>query len=323
MAPSTTIGAARSRHICCHQDLAALLLAGGADVDAKNNKGETALRYAARNGFEDVIELLLQHGCHEIPGVDVTDDGAASIESFRNAAEKGDLKRIKTQLKYNSDLVFTKDFNGWTPLHYAVSRGRRDLAELLLANEADVNARDKNGAMPLLWAAKSGHRDLAELLLASKADVNAKESDYAKTSLHFAAEEGHQDVAKLLLAGKADVDAKNNIDATPLHFAAFKGHSDVAKLLLACGADVNAKESKYGQTPFQLAATEGHKDVSELFRGHHATLSRSLRIENQEPIAASSPDPEGIDDISNEQKRWRNQAIIFVVATLIVLLRCC
>jgi ankyrin repeat protein len=278
------------------------------------------LRYAARNGYEDVVELLRQHGCHESLTPDIAvHDRSASMESFRKAAEGNDLKRVKAQLKYNSDLVVSKDHNGWTPLHYAVLRGKRDLAELLLANKADVNARDKNGATPLLWAAKNGHKGVAELLLANHADVNAKESDYAKTPLHFAAEEGHTDVAKLLLAFKADVNARNNIDATPLHFAALRGHKDVAEWLLTSKADVNAKESKYGQTPLHLAATGGHKDVAELLRRHHATLSASLGVEHQAQIAASSLNPDRIDHIGKELNRWRNHWIIFVVPALIVL----
>jgi ankyrin repeat protein len=233
--------------------VAKLLLTSKADVDAKNNKGETALRHAARNGYEDVVELLLQHGCRESPKPDVADDRSAAMESLRKAAEEGDLKRVTTQLKYNSDLVVSKDYNGWTPLHYAVLRGKRDLAEFLLA---------------------------------SKADVNAKESDYAKTSLHFAAEEGHQEVAKLLLASKADVNARNNIDATPLHFAALKGHNDVAKLLLACGADINAKESKYGQTPLQLAATGATRTLRNCCAGTTKCFQGrcALRIKNHSQI---------------------------------------
>jgi ankyrin repeat protein len=94
-------------------------------------------------------------------------------------------------------------------------------------------------------------------------------------------------VVKLLLARKADVNAGNNINATPLHLAALNGHNDVAKLLLVCGADVNAQESRCGQTPLHLAAEQGHTDVAELLRRHHEMLSRSLRVENQEPSAGS------------------------------------
>ena len=159
------------------------------------------------------------------------------------------------------------------------------MAELLLANKADVNAKDKDGATPLFWAAKKGHKDVAELLLANRADV----------------------------------DARNNIDATPLHFAALRGHKDVAEWLLTSEADVDAKESKYGQTPLDLAATGGHKDVAELLRRHHAKLSASRRVENLEPIAATSPNPEGMDDTGKELRWRRGRAIIFVVPALIVL----
>ena len=64
-------------------------------------------------------------------------------------------------------------------------------------------------------AAYEGHKDVAELLLANKADVNARDNT-AMTPLHMAAIWGHKDVAELLLANKADVNAKDNNGGTPL-----------------------------------------------------------------------------------------------------------
>ena len=108
--------------------------------------------------------------------------------------------------------------------------------------------------------------------------------------------------------------------ATPFWRAAYASDIAAMTLLLACGADINAKESKYGQTPLQLAVAGSHTDVAELLRGRHAMLSAPPRVENQEAIAASSPDPDdGMDDFGDELKRWRNQAIIFGVPALIVL----
>ena len=49
------------------------------------------------------------------------------------------------------------------------------MAELLLANKAEVNAKDTFGGTPLHIAAYHGYKDVAELLLANKAEVNAKE----------------------------------------------------------------------------------------------------------------------------------------------------
>jgi ankyrin repeat protein len=246
------------------------------------------LHCAARNGYEEVVELLRQHGGNESLKPNIAAyDRLISMDAFRKAVMERDFKRARAQIKYNPDLVFSKDiFSGFTPLHFAALSDTKDLAELLLANQADVNAKDQRRETPLHYAAKTGNTYVAGLLLVNQADINAK-AKYGETPLHFAAEKGRMDVAKLLLARKADVNAGNNINATPLHLAALNGHNDVAKLLLACGADVNAQESKFGQTPLHLAAEKGHTDVAELLRGHHEMLSRSLRVENQEPIARS------------------------------------
>jgi ankyrin repeat protein len=45
-----------------HKDIVDTLIAKGTDVNAKDNKGQTALMWASKNGKEDVVELLYQHG---------------------------------------------------------------------------------------------------------------------------------------------------------------------------------------------------------------------------------------------------------------------
>src|SRR5262249_44832463 len=182
-------------------------------VNAKNNEGETALHCAARNGYEDVVELLRQHGGNESlkPNI-AAHDRLASMDAFRKAAMEGDFKRIRAQIKYKPDLVFSKDvISGFTPLHFAALSDTRDLADLLLASQADVNAKDRDRATPLHYAVKTGNADVVGLLLVNQADINAK-AKYGQTPLHFAAEEGRTDLAKLLLARKADVNAGDNIN---------------------------------------------------------------------------------------------------------------
>ena len=53
----------------------------------------------------------------------------------------------------------------------------KDVAEILLANKADINAKANNGWTPLHQAATAGHKGLVELLLANKAEVNAKNNN--------------------------------------------------------------------------------------------------------------------------------------------------
>ena len=57
-----------------------------------------------------------------------------------------------------------KDDNGWTPLHFAVYYGHKEIVELLIAKGAEVNAKDKNGWTPLHLAVDGGHTETADLL---------------------------------------------------------------------------------------------------------------------------------------------------------------
>ncbi len=154
----------------------------------------------------------------------------AFCDEIHDAAGHGELAKVQTLLKNKPDLVFSKNDNGQTPLHYAAQEGHKDVVEVLLIDKADVNAKDKVGCTPLHVAAYRGHKDVVEVLLAYKADVNAKDNN-GFTPLHFAAGIGHKDVVEVLLAYKADVNANDNNGHTPLAWAAREGHEDVVEVL--------------------------------------------------------------------------------------------
>jgi ankyrin repeat protein len=86
---------------------------------------------------------------------------------IHDAARDGNLEKVKALIKNNPDLVFSKDdkYNGQTPLHAAVLNRHKDVAELLLASNADVNAQVPIvGLTPLLIAAGGGYPDVVKLL---------------------------------------------------------------------------------------------------------------------------------------------------------------
>ena len=68
--------------------------------------------------------------------------GLAFCGEIHRASQDGDLEKVKALLKDNPDLVSSKDMLGDTPLHWAARHGHKEVAELLLASEADVDVRD-------------------------------------------------------------------------------------------------------------------------------------------------------------------------------------
>jgi hypothetical protein len=127
-----------------------------------------------------------------------------------------------------------------TPLHIAARFGREDLAPVLLAAGADVNARDKHDDRPLHLAAEYGNADVVRVLLQRGADVNAR-GRMDRTPLHAAAEG---------LAGTQDVERR----------------LQVARLLIARGANVNAKTRGGGFTPEWYAEGSRSRAIVDLLR---------------------------------------------------------
>ncbi len=109
--------------------------------------------------------------------------GCGPSVDIHEAAENGNIEAVKQHLAAGAD-VNTKDSvagfrreRGWTPLHYAADKGRKEVAELLIDKGADVNAKTQDGDTPLHVAAGEGHTETAELLITKGADVNAKVKD--------------------------------------------------------------------------------------------------------------------------------------------------
>ena len=102
-------------------------------------------------------------------------------------------------------------------IHDAAGEGNIEAVKQHIAAGTDVDAKTR-GETPLLWAARFGQSQVAELLIAEGADVNAK-NVVGQTPLHWAAMAGHKEIIELLIAAGADVNAKTNDGQTPLDLA--------------------------------------------------------------------------------------------------------
>jgi ankyrin repeat protein len=190
---------------------------------------------------------------------------------IHEAANKGDIDKVKSILGEKPELVNTKDDQSYTALHIAAYLGHKEVVEVLIANGGDVSLEDKDGRSPLHCAVCHEHKPATEVLISNKADVNAKDKN-SRTALHFAASGGQHDIAELLIAKGAEVNAGNKEGQTPLYLATYNGHKKVVKVLIDNGADVNSK-SKDGLTPLRMAIEKGYIAITNLLQRHGAKLS--------------------------------------------------
>jgi ankyrin repeat protein len=137
-------------------EIVELLIAAGADVNAKDRVGETPLDFAIQHKKSETADLLRKHGGKT----------GAELNILLDAAKNGDIEAVKQHLAAGAD-VNAKTGDGTTPLHNAAVYGHNEIAELLIANGASVNAiivsGRNQGKTPVdlaIWRKKTETADL-------------------------------------------------------------------------------------------------------------------------------------------------------------------
>ncbi len=207
---------------------ATLLIAHGADVNAKSNGGITPLHNAAS---AELVELLLEHGAKI--EAQINGNGGTPLYGQR-------ITEVVKALIAHGANIHAKNGSGETALHHAVDQNNRELAKLLIASGANVDAYYPDQASLLEHAIKNNNSEMAALLLAGNAKFNARPS-LGISELHWAVIHGDKGLVTQLLLKGAPVNARNRDDETPLDFALQKNYHDIAKQLIDKGAEVNTK----------------------------------------------------------------------------------
>jgi ankyrin repeat protein len=206
-----------------HVEICAALIDAGAEVNVADEDGETPLHGAIRRNHLVVAEFLLEH--------------AADTE-LRN--------------RY-----------GRTPLLLvARETGNIEMARLLVAAGADVNAMDRFDAPPLGLAAWRGFRGLVNLFLDEGAGLPAAATRDAQFMVMLSAEKGLERLFVLLADSGADLSMRNDNDGSLLHSASQGGSALIVARLLEMGFDVNERD-RYGRVPLHYAAELGRQEVAQ------------------------------------------------------------
>jgi len=142
------------------------LLGGGADVNAAQGDGMTALHWASLRGDAEVMDVLLHAGAVTEPKT-----------------------RIGSQ----------------TPLHLASQNGRAGAVARLLEAGADPAAVTATGVQPIHLAAEAGSTEAIAALLTRGVGIDARDATHGRTPLIFATSQNRLEAVELLIARGADV----------------------------------------------------------------------------------------------------------------------
>ncbi len=252
-----------------NKELVKLLLANKADVNAKDNFGETPLYGAAWNGEsatwrknkdKDIAELLINHGADINVVSERTEATPLRYAVWSGSRDVAKLLIDKGATVSDIDVL----------LHCACRDGYKDLAELFIQKGANVTS-EVWGYAPSFEAVWNNYPDILRLLLDRDANPNARDRD-GWSLLHYTVDPACRslEMTRMLLDKGANPNIKLAADgSSPFYWAVSYGLTETVELCLAKGADVNARNGN-GHTPLWKAKEQGCTEIAELLRQHGA-----------------------------------------------------
>jgi ankyrin repeat protein len=241
-----------------YMNLIKAYLDSGANVNAKDDLGATAINIATGN--IEVMQLLIKYKA------DVNIANNNGIAPLHMASERCDIDAINLLLENGAD-VNANTVKGETPLYYAITYvitnyshtfvERETLINRLVEVGADVNVVNKDGQTLMHVAAVCGNLEAIQILKDKGVSVNATTKLCKDTPLHLAT---FDTCIEFLIKNGANVNAIGNNGNTPLQSicANVRSASD-GTVLLKNGAKIDIKNED-GKTALDIAIdTSGYK----------------------------------------------------------------
>lgn len=201
------------------------MLKAGANANARDAVGNTALIYAALSDHDEMVREVLTHF------VDLDVRGGTGMTALGIEAAHGSPLAVLRLLHAGAN-PSAPDAFGVTPLASALRLGRGPLALHLLAAGADPNLADRDGITPLHIAAEHGDADAVVALLMHGADPNRLDHD--RRSPLFLALFGHHPEAAEALIRRRQTDLTLVTQGySPEFWASQMGYEDIARSIKA------------------------------------------------------------------------------------------
>lgn len=245
-----------------------LLDTNRAFVDSEDVFARTPLSYAAEGGHTAIVDALLASGV----GADSEFPTGKGRQALLCAAGRGHAEIVKRLLDSKQACLMSRDLTGRTALCYAAAGGYDSVVELLIAlmTPSDLAIdNDTKARTPLSHAAENGHLSIVELLAQHYSLLDRDHE--ARTPIAYATNSGEEHVVRYLLKQGADPKSWDKFHRAPISHACEHGNEEVVKLLLHNHAASADKGNDEWRTPLSYAAARGHIGIVKLLLKSRAT----------------------------------------------------
>ena len=207
-------------------------------VNARDRITSTMLHVASYSGNLKAIKMLLANGADINAKMDT---GTRPLEA---AIKAGKEKSVKLLLSKGAETDRTSENFGGSPLYLAIHYGYPDIAKLLIENGAKLNLKDTYGRSALHHAVVREQAETVNTLLRYGANENTQDT-HGFTALYSAVRNGgsKKSIESLLKHG-ADPNLENRLGDTPLQSTVWDSDTGTAKMLLQYGARVRDEDLK-------------------------------------------------------------------------------
>ncbi|XP_070314518.1 inversin isoform X6 [Odocoileus virginianus] len=243
------------------------------EVDTQDKNKQTALHWSAYYNNPEHVKLLIKHDSNiGIPDV----EGKIPLHWAANHKDPSAVHTVRCILDAapTESLLNWQDYEGRTPLHFAVADGNVTVVDVLTSYEScNITSYDNLFRTPLHWAALLGHAQIVHLLLERNKSGTVPSDSQGATPLHYAAQSNFAETVKVFLKHPSVKDDSDLEGRTSFMWAAGKGSDDVLRTMLSLKSDVDINMAdKYGGTALHAAALSGHVSTVKLLLENNAQV---------------------------------------------------
>ncbi|KFW80103.1 Inversin, partial [Manacus vitellinus] len=253
------------------------------EVDTQDRNKQTALHWSAYYNNPEHVKLLIKHDSNiGIPDI----EGKIPLHWAANNKDPSAIHTVKCILEAapTESLLNWQDYEGRTPLHFAVADGNVAVVDVLTSYEGcNVTSYDNLFRTPLHWAALLGHAQIVHLLLERNKFGTIPSDSQGATPLHYAAQSNFA-VVEVFLKHPSVKDDSDLEGRTSFMWAAGKGSDDVIRTMLTLKLDIDINMTdKYAGTALHAAALSGHVSTVKLLLEHKAQVD-ALDVMKHTPL---------------------------------------